>query len=300
MKLFCDVARENGSSVALKDLIALTSIDYSEEQLANSWDNYSELSSKYTIASGLVLERSSNDIQRLEREKSNILARFDRANSNITCALEFGALLGNGAFTFKVLSISGSTSYLSVSETDDLDFFCIAKSGTMWISFVRSLILARAFRLVRKDSPWICLSYVSDDKFVRDEFLRNQNGLFARDALSTRIVHGEKYFVDLLSENSWMALYFPKLYFLRIKKKTRESHTKPQSASSFEKVVNLFLYYTAGSYVRLKSSMLNRKFARDRKLSSIFNLRIGVNHCIYESADYVRLRRLYSSLRRKN
>jgi hypothetical protein len=302
MKLFCDVARENGSTISLQDLIALTSVGYSEKQLAESWENYSVLSSRYMVASGIVLDKTQ-DFTDIVQVKGQMSARHDRASSNIAYAHQFGILLNRAGSPFKVLSISGSTSYLSVSETDDLDFFCIAKGGAMWPSFVRSLILARAFRATTKYSPWICLSYVSDEEFVRREFFDNQNGLFARDALSTRVIQGEKYFRHLLKENSWMASYFPKLYSLRIRPASvanQEFKSKRKSAGSFERILNLFLYHTAGSYIKLKSYLLNRRFSRDRKFSSLFHLRIGLDHCIYESADYLRLRKLYSGLARKD
>jgi hypothetical protein len=305
MKLFCDVARENGSTISLKDLIALTSIDCSEEELTESWESYAVLSSRYRVASGLVLEKIEETKADMDVDtiKSELAIRFVRASSNVECAIRFGTMLERAGSPFEVLSISGSTSYLSVSETDDLDFFCIAKSGTMWVSFVPALILARAFRVSTKKAPWICLSYVSDEEFVRRELSKNQNGLFARDAISTMVVRGEERFLNLLRENSWIALYFPKLYGLRIREKAGPElvpNEKSQIASPFQRMFNLFLYYTAGSYIRVKSNLLNRKFSRDRKSSSLFNLRIGTDHCVYESVDYMRLRKLYANLSKKD
>lgn len=301
MKLICDVARENGSSISLKDLISFSSVDCSEEQLADLWEDFSLLSSRYRVASGLVLEKVSDvELDReIEKTKKETSARFDRANSNIASALEFGDLIRRANLPFKVLSISGSTSYLSVSETDDLDFFCIAKSGAMWFSFARALLLARAFQLSRKFSSSLCLSYVSDEDFVRQEISNNKNGLFARDAISTRVILGEDYFVDLLRSNSWMSSFFPKLYNLRVGENlnvNQNSQEETRANSPFQTILNLFLYYTAGTYIKVKSSLLNRKFARDKKLSSRFQLRIGKDHCIYESAEYVRLRKMYSAL----
>ena len=293
LKLLCDVAMENGSEISLKDLIALTSIDFTEDELAKSWENYTELS-RYRVASGVVQGKVG------DREKlQGWISRFERANSNITFAGEFGALLGKRDSSFKVLSISGSTSYLSVSETDDLDFFCVAKSGEMWNSFVRALILARMFRLSRKNSPWVCLSYVSDEDFVRREFSKNKNGLYARDAIATRVVYGEEYYQELLRENSWMSSYFPKLYGLRVTASAGRLG-KSHKATAVDRIINLFLFCTAGTYIRIKSNLLNRKFSRDRKFSSLFKLRIGADHCIYESADYVKLRKLYSALQKES
>jgi hypothetical protein len=291
--LFCEVARENGAAIFLKDLSVLASTNCSEEDLANSWKDCELLSSRYEIVSGLVLEktRSKNPVE----TRGKMDARRARANSNIIFANQLEKMFERGRALFEVLSISGSTSYLSVSETDDIDFFCMTKTGSMWGAFVRALLLARAFRLSRKDAPWICLSYVADETFVRKEFSEHQNGLFARDALSTLVIRGENRFLKLLRENGWMASYFPKLYGFRV----NEAEDTPEQANSsglLGKIMNLFLYYTAGSYIKLKSYLLNREFLRDRRFSSLFQLRIGPDHCIYESADYLRLKQLYASL----
>ncbi len=298
MKLFCDVAKANGASVSLKELIELTSIDFTEQQLAQSWNDYEILSSRFRIASGIVLESlvedDPNSAKLTLRKTEEISENFQRAISNISFATRFGSFLGSDSF--KVLSISGSTSYLSASKTDDLDFFCISESGRMWKSFVKSLILARSFRLLQKDSPWLCLSYVADEQFAKREFASSRDGLFARDAISARVIHGEEYYSNLLRENSWMAEYFPKLYSLQIAKSSNAVKAMKRD-STFARIVNLFLYYTAGSYIKLKSYLLNRKFSRDRKISSLFKLRIGVDHCVYESQDYLRLRKMYAAFR---
>jgi len=299
IKLFCDVAKANGSSVSIKDLIGLTSLDFTEQQLVESWDDYEILSSRYKIASGIVLDSSVGDYSdsnEFVSEKTNEVSEdYQRANSNISFGMRFGSFLGSDKF--KVLSISGSTSYLSVSKTDDLDFFCISESGKMWKSFIQALIIARFFRLRQKDSPWLCLSYVADEQFARHEFAISRDGLFARDAISARVIHGEEFYSNLLKENSWMAEYFPKLYSLQVAKSSIRK-VKMKRVSSLSRIVNLFLYYTAGSYIKVKSYLLNRKLTRDRKFSSLFKLRIGMDHCIYESQDYLRLRKMYAAFRR--
>jgi hypothetical protein len=305
IELFCDVARANGSTLSLKDLIALTSIDCSEKELADSWKLSGQLSSRFRISSGLILDRvpSGQEGRQENTVRSSLASRLERATSNVEFALRYGALLERAGAPFKVLSISGSTSYLSVSETDDLDFFAITKSGAMWGKFVGALILARVFRLMSARTPSICLSYVADEAFVTREFSGNQNGLFARDAISTRVIFGEQYFLDLLKENCWMGSYFPKLYGLRTTQKTspcpKPARPDSKSASALERIANLFLYCTAGTYIRVKSSLLNRRFTHERRFSSLFNLRIGPDHCVYESLDYLRLRRQYANLSKK-
>jgi hypothetical protein len=39
IKLLCDVARANGTSLSVADIIMLTSLDFTEEELVEAWDN---------------------------------------------------------------------------------------------------------------------------------------------------------------------------------------------------------------------------------------------------------------------
>jgi hypothetical protein len=297
IKILYDIARSNGASLSVKDLLLLTSMDLTEDQLYRAWQETPFLSSHYAISAGVIIEISSmEDKHHLENEKREITERYLRATSNVTYAERFGAFIGKRLF--KVLSISGSTSYFSVSKDDDLDFFCITQTGRMWASFVKALVLARIFRLSVEDSPWLCLSYVADERFAQFEFSENRDALFARDAISARVITGDQNYENLLKENSWMAQYFPKLYALRIKSLMKANSPSGINASVASRFANLFLYYIAGSYIRLKSHLLNRRFMKNQKRSSLFRLRIGPDHCIYESADYVRLKGLYTGLQK--
>lgn len=316
IRLFCEVARANGSSLSISDLLLLISLELSESELKDAWRNCESLNMKYDIDSGFVVERNEKRSKsrgaadpQAAYEETESLDRLARASSNISFAMSFGSFIGDKCF--KVLAISGSTSYLSVSEDDDLDFFCISRTGSMWTSLVRSLLLARAFRLSLTGAPWLCLSYVADEEFAKSEFERNQNGVIARDALSARVIHGKEFYYNILKRSSWMKQYFPKLYSLRLMRSpgnspdriSTEGKNAPdlqsQISSPIRKIVNLFLYYTAGSYIKLKANLLNRRFAKLGKRSSLFKLRIGPDHCIYESVDYMSLKEMYSRLERE-
>jgi hypothetical protein len=296
IKVLCDIARSNGAALSVKDLLLLASIDLTEDQFSRAWQKDIFLSSRYAISSGIIVELPSAEKVELESERREISERYLRATSNVTFASRFGSFIGTRLF--KVLSISGSTSYYSVSKDDDLDFFCIARTGRMWPSFVKALILARIFRFSVQNSPWLCLSYVADERFAQSEFSENQDGLFARDAISAKVINGDQSYGTLLKENYWMAQYFPKLYALRVNGLEKENSSNRGRESISASFPNLFLYYTAGTYIRIKSYLLNRRFMKRQKKSSLFRLRIGPDHCIYESAEYVRLRSLYTGLQK--
>ena len=288
--LFCSVAKANDADLSLREIIQLTSLDISEADLERAWRVNADLQSKYHIDSGMVYAKEN--ATRKQIVDSERWTRIERATSNIAWAKKFAAYIkGNNSL---VLSISGSTSYLSVARGDDLDFFCIERKDTVWRFLVKSLIKARIFRLAHEGSPWLCLSYVMDEEYAGSEFSSNKDGLFARDAISTIVVHGDKYYGSLLKKSAWMEQFFPKMYRSRIM--SADDGVGSTKSGTFDRVLNYVLYLTAGTYIRIKSHLLNKKFERMGERSRLFKLRIGPDHCIYESRSYIQLRAMYSKL----
>src|SRR5579872_2550555 len=292
IRTFCSIAKMNDAPISLAELISLTSLDMSEGELAQAWRESEVLNKKYSVtSSGLIREKTRTDSE----IQTEWLERAKRASSNISWAVKFSDFLNDNYL--KALAISGSTSYLSVSKNDDLDLFYVAKKDMMWIGFTRTLIRARLFRLKEKEAPWICLSYVSDEGFLEEEIANNRNPIIARDALSAKVVRGDSYFNNLLQRNDWMAEFFPKMYEQRIKHPYSEHVRELQNNNRFaRKLLNSLLFYTVGMYIRLKSSLLNRKLIKMGKDSAVFKLRIGKDHCIYESKSYQDMKRIYSHL----
>ena len=292
--VFCSVAAANGSNLSLKELIQLTSLEMSEEQLEKAWYSESVLCSRYEISSGFVIDKRTGSTGNEPKEE-----REFRAESNISYATKFAKQVSTPRLS--MISISGSTSYRSVSRQDDLDFFCIAKKDTLWIFLTKALLKARLFRMRDRNAPWLCLSYVIDEAYAKREFSRPQDALFARDAISAIVLKGEKYYDSLLANCGWMRWYFPRMYDERVSKDddTRGGiSVNVRGNSFFEREFNSLLYLTVGTYIRIKSILLNRKFRRTGQKSRFFSLRIGRNHCIYESMSYRELRRMYSLLER--
>ncbi|MGI0090110.1 MAG: hypothetical protein ACREBS_00230 [Nitrososphaerales archaeon] len=298
IKIFWSIAKANGVVLSLNDIIVLNSLDMTKDELKSAWSSC-ELDKKYSISSGVMVSRNfqANRDEELDVQTEN-LERLARASSNISYARRFVALLLHDKW-LKVAAISGSTSYLSVSREDDLDFFFVTNTGSMWISLVKSLLLARLFRLAEKNAPWLCMSCIVDEKYATKQFSTPQDALFARDAIAARVIKGEPHYVEILRRSGWMSSYFPKMYTARVSVANQETQPKEENPepSIASKIANTFLYYTAGNYVRLKSNLLNRKFARQGERESLFYLKISRDHCIYESEGYLRLKKMYSGLK---
>ena len=294
---FCKIAKANGAILSLKDVILLASLDMSEVELAVAWEECTDLRSVYQIVSGRVIERSSHENGGRSAMIDDYFERFDRATSNIAFAKKFVSFLRDE--NLRLVCISGSTSYLSVSKEDDLDFFLVTRRNYMWTSFAKSLLLARAFRVLEPSAPWLCLSYVADEDYIASQFSKPQDALFARDAISATVIRGENFFSNLLQLGSWMTSYFPKMYNLRVHREKRIA-IRNDPPSLVERISNLFLFYTLGPYIRIKSNLLNRKFLNQGKKDSVFKVKMGKDHCIYESFAYIELKKMYSELQKKS
>lgn len=288
--LLCEIARANGAGLSLGEILRLTSIRATEEEVTQAWRHSSVLDSKYILESGLILEKDQgNKITLAPKEEEE--ERKERAKSNIEYSRKLAPLFGGR--NIRALSISGSTSYLSVSESDDLDFFTVIREDAVWLFLTKALLLARLQRIAYPQNPRICLSYTAGEDFAETAFLSSQSGLFARDALTALPILGSSYYERLLAKSSWMVGFFPKLYRSRLSQ-SKYSEIKEENPPILFKIANFFLYYTVGTYIRVKSSMLNRRFAKWGKYDCIFRLRIGADRCIYEARSYAYLRGIYS------
>ena len=290
IRLLSGIAKANGSFISLKDVVTLTDISLSEESLEAAWPEIPDLASLYELKNGLLIEREHGDPQShsmaVEREIGNRV----RAWKYVDYARKFVSLCISKKTS--LIAISGSTSYRTVSETDDLDLFCMTKPDYLWIFLTKSLLLSRFFHLSQRSAPRPCFSYAVDQSFAEREFTMPNDALFARDALSAIVIAGTESYKRLLKRSSWMSNYFPKLY--RQRTGTPEDLFGDHSVSPpLQKFLNLLLRVLVGNYIAVKSAMLNQKLRKQDRSSSIFTLKLGSDHCIFESARYAHLRHMY-------
>jgi hypothetical protein len=289
------IAKANGSLVSLKDLAALTRTNLSEEQLESSWAGIPELVGSYELKNGLIIERGNNNAANGLSSVDQEQEKKARAESYARYAREFASLCDTEET--KLIAISGSTSYQSPSAMDDLDIFCITRPDHLWLFLTKSLLLARFLHVLRRNEPRICFSYVVDENFVEKEFRPARDALFARDALTTIVVHGREFYKELLKKSSWISSYFPHLYQRRTNALRHGEVAREKIASApSQKFLNILLRVLVGNYIAVKSAMLNRKLRKQGKFSSLFSTKIGSDHCIFESVRYTKLKAMYLKL----
>ncbi|MDG6926256.1 MAG: hypothetical protein JRN09_06845 [Nitrososphaerota archaeon] len=287
ISFYCEVARMNKSLLTLSELAELTSADATDEEFEAAWFSNQELSSRYWVESGYVMEESGSLPLRglVGAEAKN----RERARINVIAATELAELCAGQRV--KTLAVAGGNSYKSARLGDDIDVFCVTRKDSLWVFMLKALLLARLHRLTRNCPPF-CFSYVIDEEKARVEFGEKKDSLFARDALSAHVISGIEFYRGLLLEGSWMQRYFPRLYTGRVP--TQDRGKSQEQRRGGNRVLNSFLYYTVGSYVRMKASLLNMSYRKHGNSSASFRSKIGLDHCVYESERYRTLRRMYA------
>ncbi len=294
IRLFSAIARTNWSHISIEELSALISTPFSATELQQAWESNPTLSAAYELRQDLVLERREEAEIKLAGALEEEVEKRARARDYIGFAREFVPYCTGKAT--KLLSISGSTSYLSPSPRDDLDFFAIAERDSLWIFLTKSLLLARVFRFLRPGSPRFCFSYAIDEGLAEREFAP-KDPLSARDALKAIVIQGSDFYNRLLRKNTWISDYFPKLYEQKTKSAQPELDRKHRSSTSTSrKFLNLLLLYSVGKYIRVKSALLNRELRMRGETASAFTVKIGRDHLVFESTRYTSLRRIYQKL----
>jgi hypothetical protein len=287
ISVYCEIARANNSLLTLSELAELTSVDATDEEFENAWNSNSELSSRYRVESGYVVDESGPGSAHLTVGAEG--GNRERARMNVAMAREFAKLCTGPRV--RMLAVAGGNSYKSARRGDDIDIFCVTTKDSLWVFMLKALVLARLRGLSRHGPP-LCFSYVIDEERARTEFGEEKDGLFARDALSATVMVGRGFYRELLAEGSWMRRYFPRMYELRSAALGRVQPQVGHRKGSY--VLNSFLYCVVGSYVRMKAALLNRKYISRGESSSVFQSRVGKDHCIYESDRYKRLRKMYA------
>jgi len=291
---YCEIAKANRSIISLTELRQLTEADATEEDFLAAWDGNAVLASRYMIESGYIVEkgegrqRSRDWVDAEERNRR-------RARLNFTTAEDFANICRGDRV--KILAVAGGNSYTRARDGDDIDLFCVTTVDSLWLFMLKSLILARVYQLTRRSPPF-CFSYVMDERRARAEFATPGDRLFARDALAAKVMVGAGFYRSLLGDGEWMERFFPRMY--------RRSYSQAAEAASQRggeserrgsAALNTLLYLTVGSYVRMKAHLLNRRYRSKDNTAALFRVRIGKDHCVYESNRYHMLRGMYNGVK---
>ena len=286
-----NVARMHDSALALSDLVKLMPSGTTLESLTREFESRPSLSERYSLEGDFIIPRGG-----ASSSKEEYTDRLSNSEANIQVARWLSTKLGRSQALS--VSVSGSTSYRSASRNDDVDLFCVTRTGSMWFFLTKALLLTRASRLFKRSGTPICLSCVMDSRYAATVFGEDRGALFARDALAAEVILGRAEYARLLESARWMGDYFPAIY----SRKTAGTETRggpPASVTGFTSALDRLLFLFVGTYVRIKADFHNRNLARQGKTRNAFRALVGRDHLIYESVKYLKLKEMYEDIKPK-
>ena len=213
-------------------------------------------------------------------------------------AIIFANSLLSSKSHLKLLAVCGSVAYGAATDDDDIDFFLIAQKNRMWLTFAKSLLLARIInsdKTVDKKPPNFCLSYVQDEKNFAHEAASHRDLLFARELLSAKVLAGSNFYYSMLDDIEWIKNTLPAFYNSKLSNKNGVySINEPYYRSGLLDISNTVIYVLLGNYLRFKAFLKNLSFKKKGQFKDLFEAKITKGSCIYNSERYKALEKMYA------
>ena len=192
----------------------------------------------------------------------------------------------------RCLLVTGSAAYGEPEEGDDCDLMLVTRKGGLWTALAYLFLVFRVRRLRGGDRTSWCLNYAMDELQARAEFDRPRGFLFAREALTSRPVLGERYYLSLLGQATWMREEAPRLYA----RWATSGFPVPPSASSAPRAMRLLdsiLYPLVGAYLQAKALFANWQLRRQGRAEESFRTVTQPRKLALVTTKYDRLNELY-------
>lgn len=194
--------------------------------------------------------------------------------------------------TIRCIGVTGSVAYGAPTASDDLDFFVITRAGALPWFLAGTYLMLLLVRLGRANfrDPTPCFNYVIDERRVAREFAPGQGFMFAREALSARMVRGEDYYRTLLAQFPWMGVEIPRLYAARV---AGGGDTRPRPASLLTRLGSALAFVPLATYLRCGGLIRNAQYRRDHREPYLHRTLVAPGRIATLSRRYELLRARY-------
>lgn len=228
--------------------------------------------------------------------RDDLAARRARGEAYLAAASSlFRGALAPVRPLLQCVGVTGSVAYGEPEVGDDCDFLVVTRTGAVW-AFLAYTYLRLRFRPPAPQSEfpstW-CFNYVLDDRTVRREFLKPRGFLFAREALTARLLHGEEYYRGLLGGAGWLEGETPRLYD-RWKGRGFPELAPIRAAPTLVRVANAALFAPVALYLQLAGLVRNRRLRRAGRGAERFRTITRWNRLAFESEKFGRLTELFA------
>lgn len=192
------------------------------------------------------------------------------------------------------LGVTGSAAYGEPEEGDDLDLLVITRRGALWTFLAYAYLSLRSGRgpMIDGRAAAVCLNYVREAGSALQDFARPQDFLFAREALTSRILHGERYYGGLLASAGWMEREIPRLYASR---RGVTGRVRSTPAPWPLRLLNLALFPVLAAYLQAQGLRRNAQFRARGESDEVFRTDTRLGSVSFISRRFERRRRGYEA-----
>jgi SAM-dependent methyltransferase len=194
----------------------------------------------------------------------------------------------------RCIGVTGSVAYGAPTEADDLDFLVITRAGALPWFLAATYAKLRLLRLRGGDpsAPTPCFNYVIDERRAPREFGEAQGFLFAREALTTRILRGREYYRALLARCPWMGSELPRLYATEA---GGGGDLGPQAATWWTRLASAIVFLPLATYLQCGGLIRNAEHRRHRRELYMYRLLVAPDRVATRSRRFDVLRAQYET-----
>ena len=283
------VADEFGTGVGLDDLSALLTVD--APATPDTMARYLELHAPTTtVARGVAFRNpSAVDGGALERRRARGQAYLRSASFLV------GSFLQPVRGLVRCAAVTGSTAYGEPEHGDDCDLLVVTRRGSLWPFLAYTYLRLRLSRdALPTDAPPVwCFNFALDERAARQEFAAPRGFLFAREALSARVVEGEPYYRGLIGAAEWLGTEAPRLYG-RWRQEGFPPATPERAAPSAVRALNLLLFPLVSAYLQAMGLLRNRRLRQAGRREEAFRTVTRLGRLAYETEKFGRLTELFA------
>ncbi|MGI0053634.1 MAG: hypothetical protein ACREC5_05510 [Thermoplasmata archaeon] len=195
------------------------------------------------------------------------------------------------------LGVTGSSAYGEPEEGDDLDLLAITRPGALWVFLAYAFVALRVGRSVSPEPGprLVCLNFVRDATAIEREFATPHDFVYAREALSVRLLHGEAFYAGLLAEAGWMGEAIPRKYATRCRPSLRE---RVAPAPWAVRLLNLLIFPALAAYLQAQGLRRNAGYRREGRAGESFESITRLDRLSFRSDRFERQRAAFRALAR--
>lgn len=289
IRVLVEIAAANASSISLHEILDLLPRgDFpSSDALRRFIEGDEHLSRQLTAVGDELTLRGQESLaatRTLQRDLAERrLVEADRFLLDLTRVCPWIELAG----------VSGSTAYSGAKPSDDTDFFLVTRRHRLWVTLLVALAAAKVYRLRSPNASRFCFNRLTEVESCERTFRENRDPLFAREALSLRVLRGRDLYAQLVRAAPWMQDHFPGLYVSRMVEGGSRTIPSEPEAKRLGDLVNAAAFLLVAPYLWMAGLARNVRLRREGRDLECFRTVVRRDFWATESSVFDELREAY-------